>query len=174
VAAAAAGVLLKTGVVDSIRQRFGWYSLPSNMNLAILPANVENAVDEDFAAMALGVSGLLASGLERLSRRPPLQLVPFMDTIQLNPVRPAEARELQGANLVLTSMLTRDKRDVHHRLSLVDAESGRRLRSREVEVSRSSVYEASRRTISTFSKRNFSDSTSDAEKLRVKKASASR
>jgi serine/threonine-protein kinase len=133
-------LFLLLGGYEWIRERFEWYPLPSNKNVVLLPLEAEGD-DEELAAMALGISRLLGSGLERLSINPPLHVAPFMETLWLAVDEPSEGREFQGANLVIQSGMRRDRESLRGTMTLLDPGSGRRLRSRRIEGPRSKPYE---------------------------------
>ncbi|MBU1700275.1 MAG: protein kinase [Candidatus Eisenbacteria bacterium] len=127
-------LFLLLGGPEKIRERFGWYPLPSQKNVLLLPFEIGSGNEEDLKEIALGISGLLGSGLAGLSGDPSLQVASFMNTIQLGIKTPSEGRELLGANLVIAPLLLSDGRKLQGTLRLLDPVSGRRLRFRTIEA----------------------------------------
>lgn len=142
IAALAVVVLfLVLGGLERVRERFGWYPLPSQKNVVLLPIATEEGEDEELAVMALGMSSLLGSGLVGLSTDPSLQTPPFMDVIRMGVDKPSEAREMQGANLVVQSEMRGDHQRLRATMRLLDPVSGRQLRSRTIAASRSRPHD---------------------------------
>jgi serine/threonine-protein kinase len=138
-------LILLLGGHEWIRDRFGWYPLPSKKSVVLLPFEAEGD-NEELAAMALGMSNLLGSALVGLSSDSSLYVAPFMETLWLAVDKPPEGREFQGANLVFQSVLRRDGQSFQGTVKLLDPASGRRLRSRRIEAPRSKPYEFLERT----------------------------
>lgn len=133
-------VILARGGLEQIREYFGWFPLPSHKNVVLLPFEAEGD-DENLAAMALGAASVLGSGLGKLSRDPSLQVAPFMETLRLGVDGPVHGLELQGANLVIRSVVSADRHTIRATLTLVDPILGRQLRSRSVETPRARPHE---------------------------------
>jgi len=133
VAALIASVLLLTAV---LAWRFAprWLNrVPAEKKIAVLPfRNIGG--DRDNEVFCDGVMEALTSELTELSQfHGSLWVVPASEVRREGLASPGEARRALGANLVITGSVRRDHDQVHLTATLVDANSMRNLRSREIE-----------------------------------------
>jgi tetratricopeptide (TPR) repeat protein/tRNA A-37 threonylcarbamoyl transferase component Bud32 len=108
-------------------------ALPAERYLAVLPPRTVGT-DDDFASLALGAIDRLAARIEKHQDRAGFQLASFQETLDEKVATPADAHQVQGANLALLSTLEQKSDLFRARLELWDAARGRRIASRIVET----------------------------------------
>jgi serine/threonine protein kinase/Flp pilus assembly protein TadD/TolB-like protein len=107
--------------------------VPAEKKIAVLPfRNIGG--DRDNAAFCDGVMETLTSELTELSQfHGSLWVVPASEVRREGLASPGEARRALGANLVITGSVQRDHDQVVLTANLVDANTMRQLRSREIQ-----------------------------------------
>ncbi len=106
--------------------------VPAEKKIAVLPfRNIGG--DRENEAFCDGVMESLTSELTELSQfHGALWVVPASEVRREGLASPGEARRALGANLVITGSVQRDRDHVHLTANLVDANTLRQLRSREI------------------------------------------
>jgi tetratricopeptide (TPR) repeat protein len=133
IAALAASLVLLLAVM-AWRYAPRWFSrVPAEKKIAVLPfRNIGG--DRENEAFCDGVMESLTSELTELSQlQGALWVVPASEVRREGLASPGDARRALGANLVITGSVQRDHNHVHLTANLVDANTLRQLRSREIQ-----------------------------------------
>jgi serine/threonine protein kinase/Flp pilus assembly protein TadD len=131
--ALAASLLLLIAVVAWLLAPRWFNRVPDEKKIAVLPfRNIGG--DRDNEAFCDGMMEALTSELTELSQfHGSLWVVPASEVRREGLASPGEARRALGANLVITGSVQRDRDHVHLTANLVDANTMRQLRSREIQ-----------------------------------------
>src|SRR5262249_29583386 len=119
-------------------------SLPTDINLAVLPFSVTGA-DANRQFFSQGLGETLTMQLSRLTANRPFQVATVADVRARNVRTPQEAREQLGTNVVLTGTLQYSAGSIQITCTLIDTRSGRELRRISVPAEATDVLDAERR-----------------------------
>ncbi|HET9326862.1 MAG TPA: serine/threonine-protein kinase, partial [Candidatus Eisenbacteria bacterium] len=137
-----AGALIVVAAMVTVAVARRWLEppLPGSRILAVL-APVTPGASDDFSSFALGSVELLSSRLQAHQSQPGFQTVSFEEGLREKVGTSAEARQVLGANLALSSRLEQRPNVFHARLELWDTARERAIGTRTVETSKSRPFE---------------------------------